>query len=315
MTMRFNLNVAIGAANSGPEVMYEWISFMTTASPVGPGWTLKSGYNDTAGTTFTSATDMDTYVSTKTPWFVLQDPGGGREILACMSTTDNEEWEFWYSISAGFTGGASGTRATATDEKFIGGGPSGEITGIVDCIWHYAADDASPYGFWFAGYQTGWAAQSGLAMIPISQPIAGDLDPIVFFWNDYNPAVYGAWRMEYASYIRNDSPTLYTGAARGYLEGAWEIIPALFYALYAGAYQIHVPDLGGQDASLNDNPLPVGWARSSGFTPPTGFKGFTDWIYWQPNDRATGSTLDSKNWIVFGDFLLPWDGSTVPATP
>jgi hypothetical protein len=84
MTNRFNVNVL---PNDGTDAMFKWMTWMTTSSPTGPGWTLvasSDGYgklnaNSTSvnNTPFTRnlIPDADTLKGYKS-WFVMRAPGG-----------------------------------------------------------------------------------------------------------------------------------------------------------------------------------------------------------------------------------------------
>lgn len=315
MTMRFRLNESVTTADWGAKVIFAWYDFMTSASPAGPGWICKDSVNDsgTQGTNVISSyNDLITYSATR-PWFVLQSPAGagGPEILWHRVDGNQYNWDIRYSRAAGFSGGNPTTPPTASDSVLAFGGFS-SVLEDVNQRWQYGADDATPYGFYMFGYKTDYVMQGSMAFIPMAASVSGDPDPYVLSFGDIT---YETWDNDYwFSYVKD---TWQFGAKNVALipgSTTMAMIAALTmqYSTTAANWVKCVPDLVPVSPAYKEQPIPIVWMRPVGHPAPNGYKGVSDFMMWNPTGRQTGTTFESKAYVVAGQFVLPWDGSTTP---
>jgi hypothetical protein len=155
----------------------------------------------------------------------------------------------------------------------------------------------------FADNKTGWA------LFPISagtQP--NDDDPYVWHGAEGTASPF------YRDNLCVQSNSVYTTGCSGFLRTGYgcRTIAANYYR---NVSSIVAPGAsGGNGFPQNDDddflgmPIPFGVAADS--TPPTGFKGWTDFALWNCDPSGVhGKTYASGSWISWSDLLFPWDGS------
>lgn len=316
MTMRFSLNNAFGAA-AGNSAAYAWKAFMITASPGGPGWTVTRSNNGTtagAGDNIASAADF----SNANAWVVLQMPTTGRELcLARTGNSTNHYWRLVYSQSAGFTGGSTSARPTATDEKYIFGDAT---PSAATALFHsnnfnlnFIADDAAPYGFACVGFKSSFGLGVGFYMDPMltgSFDVA-DQDPYVFYAIDSNQTDGAV-----TSSLCSETDSFTGSGCRAYVgdlstTARWGNCSALKYANHVREVY---PGANGPTQNLSGSvpDLPIIYARSTAVTGPSGLKGVSSMFKWNGANTANGDTVASRTYAVWNNLLIPWDGSTTP---
>lgn len=315
MTMRFSLNHGY-AATEGHKQMFDFKAFMVSASPAGPGWTIVRSNN---GTTASAADNIATAadLSNVNSWFVLADPGGVRQLcFARTGNSSNHYWRFLYSVAAGFTGGTTAARPTATDEKIVFGDAVTATTGLVSgniCNLNFVADDAAPYGFAAIGFRAGFGLGNGFFMDPMRAGSfdALDQDPYVFYVIDAN-GTDGCLDTSLCS----ENENLQLSGCRAYVgdlstTARFGNICAL---RYANTFRTIYPGVNGPTQNMSGKvpDLPLIYARTPAVTGPSGLKGISTYFKWNGAATANGDTVAGQTWAVMNNLLMQWDGSTVP---
>jgi hypothetical protein len=313
MTMRYRPNVAISqtGTNQTLQYLFEFLDFMRTAPPDGPGWTIPRSSDGTTGGDgdhIASWSDLGQYVdNVSESWFVLRDPAAGRELLWWRTNSNDAYWNCYESPSAGFTGGDEGHEPTATDT--VGIHWSVQISSVpagTPSMLHMAADDAAPYG-WYAWLHLAGnfaTTSGGYMMIPMdAHQAAGDTDPVVFYANMDDNGFS-------TTYLSRDDVGLASGMCRGIVPGttSMQTIPALWMD---NGGSLFVPRYVRQDANFADLAFPIVFSRQASLATP-GYKGVTTFVRWEGVNRASGEVWADKSRICVADLSLPWDGVTVP---
>lgn len=312
MTMRFLLNQSITQTghNGSLQNLYEFLNFMRTPSPAGPGWTIPRSSNGSvggAGDNITQWSDLSQFVSgVSESWFVLRDPAGKREIMWHRVDTTDSKWYWSNSKSAHFTGGDAGNQPTATDSKTMHTNfpEIGTVTGSATTL-HVGADDAAPYGWWMYSNNAGnfGTYAMGYAMFPMDALEAeGDDDPVVFYQCMY----YGNFIQSALTREAGDQHR-----CTGYIPGtdSFQNIPACFIS--SEGSNAFAPNRCVIDADGKDLSFPVLFGRR-GSLGTGGFKGVSTFVQWNGTTRSAGETFASLTRISIGDINVPWDGVTTP---
>jgi len=311
MTMRFlpyKLITQTGT-NGSLQFLYEFLNFMRIASPSGPGWTVpKSSDGVTVNTdqdNIDAWGDLSQYsAGTATSWFVLQDPAGERELLWWRNDNYDDNWYWYYSPSAGFTGGDKGNRPTATDQVGLQSLDDMHSAATVPTVLRVGADDAAPYGFWAWSHNAGsfGTTASSHAMIPITYPAPLDPDPVVFYSGMDEAAFGDALWYNGTGWNYAKCTARKPGVGQGFY-----LCPAL--RMVGEGAAVIVPNDCAPDDNGDDLGFPIMFARKTvlgnGF-----YKGITTWAQWNGVTRSRGETFASKTRISVGHINVPWDGST-----
>lgn len=292
------------------------------------------------GSVFSSAAGL----TNPNAWFVLQGPGyvtspapaGGLlyyRQLCFQRGADNASWRVKYSPRAGFTGGSPGPAVTpsATDEQIlVGGGTDAAPTfgALLPADGSYRLQVnvyEDGYGFYLVTYLQGNATPNGCLMmdplLPGSYPtdVAGnslEQDPVVIY------------QAQGANVLRAATLASESSGPRGWLNynqpGAlWTRLPCALLAVYdsLSALQPVIPAALAQSSLTVDVDVGRGvYARRAVLGSTTGKKGDPAQWRWNAIAGVTSGTLlgqaDSIGavlpyyWLVMGDALLRWDGST-----
>lgn len=261
----------------------------------GPDW---SDYNDViAGSSFS--------------WMILENPVFGWQLLISMMS-NNYYWYLGFSPAAGFTGGNTTTRPTATDEKnladvyaFWSGSQAEDvrmnlihaIDGSFDILLPIKCDVGScqqvlcmaKFEDTPSGWTYPWLATSDHA----TTAVWPDIDNVDHGWQeatrwfgqvDASQSIEANLCAEVVSSLRVSQA--YT--APNDISGRHQMFPNDVVSITSGAYGIHgrLPD-----------------------------------VYAVPGDLVTGDSIeeDATNpgftWMVFGNYAFPWNGSALVTTP
>jgi hypothetical protein len=324
MTYHYSTNTLPSA---GSVAIY---SVMTTL--VAAGWTVKSTGD---GTTYTSSGNGITGGGTgagglgnNNAWFRIQAPvvGSQKRELCFQRTTTNLLWRVKYSASANFTGGSPSATIvpSATDEVVIfGSGTNASPTGATqfgtDGQYRFsvvAGDSTVGYSFYWAGSNsTTTTVTTGFLMdvMTIGSYSSGDTDPCVIY-DGYGTGVFTAI---------SSSPGIggYTNTfgllGTTYLGISTSII-GLSSNAYTGVLYFLAPALAGTNAlpnpfTGNDDLLPTFWGRFVSSSTSQGYKGTSSMLLSPTTRRSSLDTFTvstAKDHILFGHYVLPWDGST-----
>jgi len=313
MTMRFVPNLTIPSADGTLIYLFEWLDFMRTASPTGPGWTVPRSSDGTTGgdgDNIAAFGDLSQWTGSADSWFVIRQPDGGREYLFFRTSSTDTVWSISYSPGALYVGGSISAIPTATDSETILVADILTLTG--NKVLHAGADDAAPYGWYVFSHLSGnfVTEHAGMAMIPITdgaQP--GETDPVLFFQDGGG-----------SGFVRAELSDATKSANQGYCAGfvpgsaTFTAVPALSYN--EGANYVF-PGGNSQDDNNDDVAAPIPFSRRSGHT-PSGFKGFSDFIQWNGVTRTNCDTFarggsGNPDRISWGDVNFEWDSVTTPS--
>ena len=291
------------------------------------GWVVKESSD---GSTYSSSSDIVTVpgagaggMANNSAWFRIQDPATVRE-LTVQRGTDNKDWRVKYSAVSKFVGGTPGITETpsAADEELILGAGTDAAPSFVTWFgtdgaykMQIAVDDATPYPWWFVCYPNGGGDPNAVMVFdPVSNPLAGDGDPLVIYVGidgdaNLEPSTLGAITAGTSNAL-----------ARGYLdygEGGedWVNILAHTYDSVGGG-QFCPDNMTANPHSGKDGMLPIVWGRPAGQPAPQGYKGTSRTMRWHGTNRSTPSTLSDAaagDRFVAGRVSFDWNGS-VPAT-
>jgi hypothetical protein len=130
-----------------------------------------------------------------------------------------------------------------------------------------------------------------------------DVDPVIFYINGYNGT---DWSI---NYINSEGIYGPMGVLKRGMVGENLVrIPAMFYSLPTG---IAVPDgLGTNPHTSNDLEFPIIYAKHSSLSNPKGYKGVSNLMKLTGVSRSPGDTYNTKNKVIFGQLIFPFDGSS-----
>lgn len=301
---------------TGPITVYTFISRLITA-----GFTK---VKDSDGTTYSSSGAQVTGGGTGTnglgnnsAWVNLRWPSGTRELVIQRGTSDLL-WRITYSPTAFSTGSPAATvvPSSANSSIIMGGGTDGSPTFATwfssngGYRFHAGADNASPYGFFFVTYPTGGGnPNGGLVFDPLTGTPAEDTDPCVFHIGMAGSSAFLSGSV--AATTSSSTTSRCCGWLAYGLGGAGFVtIPAA--SLTVGGSTAVPNGLPSNPHNGKDDGVAIFFARNSGLTSPTGYKGASSVMKWNGTSRSTPNTFASKTRICLGDVSLPWDGSTDP---
>ena len=295
MTMRFAVNKLAAAADV---FLWEFYSFMTTASPSGPGWSSVGESNGTSGgmgTTglFSSSSDL----TSSNAWFVLESPDTNRQILferKVGGSAATGEMRLHYDRLAAYTGGSSTTLPTSSSSQAVYTSTTWIYGG--SGYYQFGADDASPYGWWFFGYISANDYGCG-AFIPINNGVSGDVDPYVLFGSNtgfLSSTLDVESTSETTSSVKAWDPTGTT----------WSSAPANTYVkgsdYFPGGCNLYAAAIG----------VPILFSARTITTNGT-FKGMSYFMRWG-NQGSSKDIIDSGSYVISEHVFLDWDGATTP---
>ena len=300
MTMRFSTNNVVATTDTAAEVLWEFFSFMTSASPTGPGWTSVGESDGTSGgmgvtgliTAYTDLTDSDA-------WFVLQSPevDGYRQILMHRNVGDAAsagEGHFLYNKDGDYEGGSSSSLPTATNSQEV----YTNAYWITNGTYQYCADDEAPYGWYFFGYTT-TTNEGCAAMIPVEAQ-SGDDDPYVLFAADTGFSYVDMNTV--SSLSTNPNPKCWTPDGNN-----WSGVAGTLYTFFT-TITITVGPWGNQASTFS---LPIPFMTRSADT-YIFYKGMSTFVSWKSTNLSDRIVLDSKSKVITEDVFLDWDGMTNP---
>lgn len=311
------------------------------------GWTVVRSSDGTTANTALSGVDRWQSGSSgakgcgnNNAWIVLQAPtdnGVTRQVCIQRGTAD-DSWRAGYSYGGLFTGGTATVAPTATDGKSMIGAPS--VTGgsstdgftsstVVYSTTYFPAAGTfvmnamarttAPYAFWMTAYDgvNSMAALMLDGLISGSYPVSPDAspenDPYVVFGIPYTAGgvtqgvMGGGGGTSAASFMKS-------WFKKGLAGVGWVQTDAGIFILGNAALSPSA-SLGGMTSNAKDVLLPVFYGRPAADTAPTGGKGFSTLLKQCARTRSIKDTVSissgtSKEYIVVGDYVLDWDGST-----
>jgi hypothetical protein len=253
-------------------------------------------------------------------WMVLSQAGLGIEICIDLiqnsNSNDGAELIFVVSAGAGFTGGSTTARPTATDELWLrdtnawGSGANGG--GAHDYVWHmWRSEDGeatalvihyadNPLGFWYFGApqspSSGWSGTQFIATV------MGENSDTTQVLNPDDFYLAASMRTYRSNRLSTANPynitTLYLSAdtfGGGDFMGEFTVDNDI-----TGEYALGVMGLVSLESNFR------------------GRMGSVFDLYWGQN--VLGQPFDTypsggaKNWVQFGAFVFPWDGATPVTT-
>jgi hypothetical protein len=317
MRYRLNRNAEAGTGADGcNKVVFEWLNFMRTASPVGPGWTIyqsSDGYTAGYADYIADYNDLNRYTTGSYSWFVLQDPSGvgGREIMFYRySGAGYRSWRIAYAPHGGFQAGTIAAAplwpADGSGAWIFSGGEWINDGGVL----HMGADDEAPYEFWaFCNQWNDFTISRFvfiLAAITDDSKQPTDIDPVVIYTPTYNLG------LETTSFFYSGTSN-WNGAWRGYnpVTGTYPV-GGMAANRYRNEDRYVVPNGLPVNVDDKDFSFPIMICRATPQTSP-GYKGFINFVRLNGVSRPPGSTFANKTRFAPVTWLnVPWDGVTVP---
>jgi hypothetical protein len=228
--------------------------------------------------------------------------------------TTNVAWRIKYSYSAGFTGGSPGATQTpsATDEQTLFGGgtdaaPSFSTLFGTDAGYRFnviAGGSAEGYVFFAFGFPNGGGTPTNYMFIERmstgSFPTS-NVEPYVMKFANSSPTV---------SEITSTTIGPKGWLAKGLAGEGFVFIPADSMTDNTSTMQ---KALGANSYTGIDDLLPILYARRSALGAPSGYMGIGSMLRYPSTTRTTGDTYtisSTRDRIVVGDVVVPWDGST-----
>jgi hypothetical protein len=312
------------ATNGGAAALWNLITTLVAA-----GWTK---VRDSDGTTYSASGTQVTGPAAGTnglnnarAWFVMQQPGGGRQFCFQRATAGTDyQWRVKYSYSAGFSGGSPAATVTpsATDEVvLLGGGtdasPSfGSMFASSPGTYraHCIAQDAAVSGVYafycFCTPNAGGSPNGGIWLEPLAAGSfpAADTDPCIVGGCTTSPfgttaANYRAWYMK--------------GTGSEAFVDMGLVVPYQSVSAAGGSTQL----MGTNSASLvgvnpydsEDNAMPAMFARQGVASQP-GWKGFASALKIKGVLRNYPDTanLATDAYVYVDNCLVPWPDGVTP---
>jgi hypothetical protein len=337
MTLRFNSNVFITTVEEGYFAIKE---FMKSASPTGPGWTIKSSCTGNSGVYGSGDLITSASLIGRDSWFILQDPSGNREILYVMYPTNGYNTAYiMYSKSDGFTGGDTTSRPTATDEVCVFGQQTLGVFTYAQLIAgslnipsyiHLWADDSGEYahGWWLKKSGSDYM-QAGFVMDEIIDYPSNDIDHVVFTGQNGNYTYSWEYRSfsngEGGNYVAGTGCTSWlkinkSGSDEDYFGKISLIIPSNNnYDYISGAASSSLKKSFGKTYSNENISYPLVFCNSLNqdsicfYKRRPYYKGISKYLKW--NSAGYGICLGNtisinspRDYIVNRAVMLPWDG-------
>lgn len=285
-------NTILGFGSGAPTVRYSCNG--TTAGTAGDGidrWA--------------ATTDL-VWGATTRSWIVFRQAGIGAtfEFLIDLNNGNSAYGTFVISPAAGFTGGTTTARPTATDEVVVrAAGDSGFLPHTTPASWRYSVWQSTDGKGLRVVIAHGGAAQCLMLVDGAANTVSGWTVPAVAYWGaafaasahgtatgtssrlmtraNSAPCAVAITGEGFANGFAVDN-TSAGGNAANELSGEWALYPLGLWGITAGAR--------GRHGTLVDLWYGSGGA-SSGDTYPLG----------------------TPNFVQFGNFVMPWDGTTTPA--
>lgn len=315
-----NSYTAAASVKTSYEQLLYAIKVVLTSFPTNP-WTVVASSNTTVANTSDNWTSASSVVfgsgASNRSWIVLKQTGISSNFQLALIANNGvlgatgEYGMFQISPSAGFTGLTStSVNPTATDQYKI----------QVNDYWTFFSPGAA-FGFTIHGMQstdgsctrlvwcTGGQSNGGLIIDTMQSPVTGLVTPVAAFCpSNTHPTATNIWgnATMVASNVNLRKTTGPTTVASG------------FVTMHAGGTYVGAYSSGTINQISNEYPLmPMGvYSQQSG---SYGFHGFiVDMWNGTTNVAATnGSTYpddSTRQFVQFGNTVLPWDGSVVVLT-
>lgn len=238
-------------------------------------------------------------IANSNAWWRIKMPDGVRELLFERTSTGAGSWTYYYSVSAGFTGGTPGAnqRPTASDEQVIA-----NFTTNATCYFHMAIQDAATGGFyswWFVGREEiNGSAESFAYGEALSQARSDDSDP----------CVHGALSSTVGTAQLDD--TTPNRPPMGYYDyGGPDEQFVTWTAAYPDNQRGGAVKSIGADEDGNDTLIPIPMYRVS----PSGVKGFMAHHGWIGSARSYPDIIDTGSdvYLVIDDVAVQgWPNTT-----
>ena len=329
MTLRFRSNVFISTVAEGYFAIKE---FMKSVPPDGPGWTIKASSTGISGTYGSGDVISSATLFGESSWFILRDPSNVREIMYVMYPINGYNTAYiMYSKGAGFTGGSTTARPTATDEVCLFGLESGGVFTYNQLIagssstpsninlW---ADDSGEYANgWWIKKNTGDTSGCGFFMDEIVDYPSVDIDHVVFTVQNGNNL--GTW--DYVSVTGGEGSE---SDVAGYGCSSW--LKLTDNSDYFGKINIVTPASTSNYISYTGGSFGKTFDNKSIIYPAVFLNGLTQSSknfykrrpyykgkgkYLKLNPAGLGLCLGDmlsvntpRDYIVYRGFIFPWDG-------
>ena len=317
----------ISSTNSTPTnsstAMYDLKTTLVSA-----GWTVSQSGTGTAGT-YNSSGDSITsaaVLATADAWFMVERTPAGlaKQAFFFQNGDNNRQWRILWSGdgSSIATDGSATAFPTVTNGVYVRGSSGGYDTNFLPTNasynWNVIADNAAPYGFWFAAlpFSPNYAA-GGMIFDPLTAVSPGDTSPYVTFtcYADGTSAYFG-------SVYGSESGK--TGTSEiflvGYMASTTTGATVREFPMYQ-PYQSVLGKLLINNSAVNpitgyDESYPIMYSRASNASGgDPGWKGVSTFLRAKGIARSFGDTYSvstTRDRFSANGLTLPWDGS-VPA--
>ena len=275
------------------ELWFQFITFLTTQSPNGPGWIL-AGSNDTSSGSMGSNVLSSASSFVSGTWFVLETPD--REIQFLFEFTSATATSIYINTYADYFGGGNSVLPSFNTEQNLLKQVS-IVTGSGNAGFHCVASDSYPYEFaWISNTYNSSSSRGGMALV---------------FVNDRNEDFY--------KYVFMGGTAAFS---RTQLDStSQDLASSGIASIFKGVVtQCSFATMGTPGSSLNPVPEDAGHTIVGGdfFTPSffylnlyNSFGGSSNFMRWEGTRRANLQTFG--NWITFGAVSFPWPGSIIPS--
>ncbi len=318
---------------TAPEAMWMVKNLMVSG-----GWEIFSSSNGTvlsagdAHPTSTTLANANAYFCARQPQGATSSMlyGGVRREFGFQRVNTNLIWRFVYGYGGLNQTGTATLMPSSSDRQFLlGSTAAGVSLFATDATyrWHIAVETTSPYSVWASAVPNGGGTPT--TAILFEPMLSGtfstlDTDPYVYYVANTNAWLSragtdagstNALHQAVSSSALNQSPKCWL--AKGTGSESWTGVGALGYVTIANNLRAEASPtgLGTNPLTGNDDILPVVWAKASSIGGTTGYKGVGQNMRYNANTRASSDTLSttssgSKDYIVFRDIVLGWNGSS-----
>lgn len=318
--MTYIFSASLTPTTSG-EAMFNFKSLLVSA-----GWTVVSSSNGStlsAGDIITSGTVLDNsnaYFIIKQPLGATGSYGGVQREFGFQRGAFSGQWKVQYmQSSASVNGGTATTMPSGSDKAWYLGSNSSFVTIFTTnntYRWSVCADNAAPYGFWAGAFPTGGGNPTTLMIFdPMVSGsfVAADNDPFCFYAANSNAGLLNANGSvnalnQFSSASFTESPR--TWFKKGLSGESFEGVGAGTYIWYNSSIIRDATVVGTNTITTFSDLLPLIWASPAS----KGYKGISSLMRINTSAKTTGDTISvasagSKEYIVFKDIVLPWNGT------
>lgn len=252
-------------------------------------------------------------------WIVLRMPakdGVQREFVIQIGSAGTS-LNIKYSYNVAYSGGTTSTLPTAAgDQSLTSGGFVSMFATLPQYVYCAAGDDSDGYNFYMIGVETGSVNKTIRALFALDRLVpntypTSETDPYIFWTSNGSNNLLAGNISNY-----NTESTLFISGWFGKGEGteSFARMQGFIYRMSGGLTlnAVNQTGYGTNYVGGYTDILPIITGRASGsLSTPKGIKGTSSLFNWYCTTSKTGDTyqlVSSRDKIVFGDVLAPWNG-------